>query len=313
MLALGVILLLQTLLTAPVLAAPHSFHIRSFIDLFTRADTCNGNAALCDRKYSEVTFIGTHDSAFVGLLPTQNQIKSITDQLDGGIRYLQSQTHNFENQVKMCHTSCDLEDAGPVEDYLRELKTWMDKNPRDMVTLLLTNPDKVPMSTFDDIFKKVGLDHMGFRPDRALSPLAMDAWPTIGDMITSGQRLVTFIDYGADETAVPYLLDEFNYYFETPYGVTDSKFAQCKIDRANKKNADGKASMLIVNHMLNVKLPFNIVVPDRINADKTNSASSVNAQSDLCKGMYGRNPNVVLIDFFGQGDPIPAQVRMNGL
>lgn len=193
MLALGVFLLLQTFFTVPVVAAPLSNHIRSVIDLFKREDTCNENAALCGRKYSEVTFIGTHDSAFVGLLPTQNQIKSITDQLDGGIRYLQSQTHNFENQVKMCHTSCDLEDAGPVEDYLRELKTWMDKNPRDVVTLLLTNPDKVPMSTFDDIFKKVGLDQMGFKPDRALSPLAMDVWPTIGDMIASGQRLVTFI------------------------------------------------------------------------------------------------------------------------
>lgn len=54
-------------------------------------------------------------------------------------------------------------------------------------------------------------------------------------------------------------------------------------------------------------------MPDRINARKTNSASSITAQSDLCKGLYGRNPNVVLIDFFGQGDPMPAQIGMNGL
>lgn len=70
--------------------------------------------------------------------------------------------------------------------------------------------------------------------------------------------------------------------------------------------------MFIVNHMLNVQLLFNITVPDRANAAKTNSASSINAQSDLCVGLYGRNPNVVLIDFFGQGDPLAAQVRMNG-
>ncbi|QDS69978.1 hypothetical protein FKW77_003015 [Venturia effusa] len=311
MLALGAILLLPIFFAVPIAAAPLGSRIRSFIDLFARADTCSGNAALCDRKYSEVTFIGTHDSAFVGLLPTQNQIKSITDQLNGGIRYLQSQTHKDDNQLKMCHTSCDLEDAGPVEDYLREVKTWMDKNPRDVITLLLTNADRVPMSTFDDVFKKVGLDQMAFKP--ASSPLAMDAWPTMGDLIGSGKRLVTFIDYGADEKAVPYLLDEFNYYFETPYGVTDSKFAQCKIDRANKVNADGKASMFIVNHMLNVELPFNIIVPDRVNAGKTNAASSISAQSDLCKGLYGRNPNVILLDFFGQGDPMPAQIKMNGL
>jgi hypothetical protein len=193
MLALGVFLLLQSLFAVQIFAAPLS--IRSFIDFVRRADTCNGNAALCGRKYSDVTFIGTHDSAFVGILPTQNQIKSITDQLNGGIRYLQSQTHNFENDLKMCHTSCDLEDAGPVEDYLREVKAWMDKNPRDVVTLLLTNPDKVPMSTFDGIFKNVGLDQLAFKPASSPNPLGMQDWPTIGDMISSGQRLVTFIGW----------------------------------------------------------------------------------------------------------------------
>jgi len=71
--------------------------------------------------------------------------------------------------------------------------------------------------------------------------------------------------------------------------------------------------MFIVNHMLHVKLVFNIIVPDRINAGKTNAAASIEAQSNLCKGLYGRNPNVVLIDFFGDGDPMAAQVSMNGL
>lgn len=191
MLAFGVFLLLQSLFTVQIFAAPLS--LRSFIDFVKREDTCNGNAVLCGRSYSSVTFIGTHDSPFIGLLPTQNQIKSITAQLNGGIRYLQAQTHNFENTLKMCHTSCDLEDAGTVEDYLREVKAWMDKNPRDVVTLLLTNPDKVSMSTFDGVFKNVGLDSLAFKPASSPNPLGMNDWPTLGDMINSGQRLVTFV------------------------------------------------------------------------------------------------------------------------
>jgi hypothetical protein len=85
------------------------------------------------------------------------------------------------------------------------------------------------------------------------------------------------------------------------------------MDRANKVDGDGKSSMFIVNHMLHVKLPFNIIVPDRINAAKTNAAASINAQSSLCKGLYGRNPNVVLVDFFGDGNPMAAAISMNGL
>ena len=75
---------------------------------------CNGNAALCSRLYSNVTQIGTHDSAFVGILPTDNQQVSVTDQLDDGIRFLQAQTHVKSGVLELCHTSCTELDAGPL-------------------------------------------------------------------------------------------------------------------------------------------------------------------------------------------------------
>jgi hypothetical protein len=158
---------------------------------------CNGQTALCNRKYSNVSFIGAHDSAFVGPLPTQNQDLSITDQLNGGIRFLQSQTHDMKifgiSNLRMCHTSCFEEDAGTVQNYLSQVKTWLDKNPRDVVTMLWTNPDKIPMSKFDAIFKKVGADKYAFKPSTSPNPLSMDSWPTLGDMISANQRLVVFI------------------------------------------------------------------------------------------------------------------------
>ncbi len=89
------------------------------------AVACNGNAALCSRAYSSVTQIGTHDSAFVGVLPTENQQKSVSEQLDAGIRFLQAQTHVLDGSLQLCHTSCDLLNAGPLTDYLSTIKTWM--------------------------------------------------------------------------------------------------------------------------------------------------------------------------------------------
>jgi len=56
---------------------------------------CNGNAAFCDRKWSNVSLIGDHDSAFVGVLPTDNQGLSVEDQLASGVRFLQGQLHEF--------------------------------------------------------------------------------------------------------------------------------------------------------------------------------------------------------------------------
>jgi hypothetical protein len=306
-----------------------------FYSLTTRANPlCNGFAQLCSRKYSDITFIGAHDSAFVGDLPTQNQEKSLKDQLGGGIRFLQSQTHKTLDTLSMCHTSCALEFGGLVQDYLKTVKTFLDANPSEVVTILLTNPDNAPMNTFDGIYKNVGLDKMSFRPSTSPNPLPIDQWPTLGDMIKNNQRLVTFIgtflrswrddaranpnqDYGADETKVPYLLNEFKYFWETPFDTTDSKFAQCTMDRKNELDGSGKSSMSLMNHFLDTKFLFTeVLVPDRGAAGKTNAKTgdgSIGAQADLCKSQHGKYPNVVLIDFFGEGDAIGAQKMLNGL
>ena len=38
--------------------------------------------------------------------------------------------------------------------------------------------------------------------------LAIDAWPTYTELISDGKRLVMFLDAEADESRVPYILDE---------------------------------------------------------------------------------------------------------
>ena len=87
------------------------------------------------------------------------------------------------------------------------------------------------------------------------------------------------------------------------------------MDRKNKVDNDGKSSMYLVNHFLDVNLlNTNVLVPDKNDAGKTNAASgpgSVGAQADLCSGIYGRWPNVMLVDYFGQGNPLAVQNQMN--
>ena len=62
------------------------------IGLVQAATTCNGHASLCDKKYSNVTFLGAHNSYAVGASVADNQNKDVTDQLNDGIRTLQVQT-----------------------------------------------------------------------------------------------------------------------------------------------------------------------------------------------------------------------------
>jgi hypothetical protein len=151
---------------------------------------CNGNDVLCGKKYSDVTFIGTHNSAFVGILPVHNQYVSVTEQLNMGVRFLQAQTQNKDGVIQMCHTHCWELDSGSLTSYLAELSDWMDDHPRDVVTLLLTNIDALPITQFADAFRGANLEKYVYRPK---SRVARDAWPTLQQMIDAGTRLVAFM------------------------------------------------------------------------------------------------------------------------
>ncbi|KAK3080158.1 hypothetical protein LTS18_002969 [Coniosporium uncinatum] len=270
----------------------------SFTTLSFAQNLCNGYEALCSRSYSNVIFVGTHGSPFYGDPPlvTENQEGSPTDQLNDGIRYLQAQTHkNPAEKLSVCHTECILEGGGTLENYLTTIKTWLDANPNEMLSLLLTNGDSLDISDFDAAFKNIGLDTYAFP---APTTIAMAEWPSLGDLISVGTRLVVFLDYGADESKVPYILNEFGYYFETPFDWTDSSFNQCSVDRPAGSSADGK--MYIVNHLLDVNMfGTGVLIPDRDAAPMTNAAigdGSIGAQSGLWEGTYGRRPSVVLVD-----------------
>jgi hypothetical protein len=118
---------------------------------------------------------------------------------------------------------------------------------------------------------------------------------------------------------VPYLLDEFNHFWEDPFDSTDKNFAACAINRPNKVDGDGKSSMYLINHFLDVNIGIgstSILVPDRSQASQTNAVSgagSVDGQGNLCAQTWGRFPNVMLVDFFGDGDALTAGYIMNGI
>jgi hypothetical protein len=125
---------------------------------------------------------------------SDNQEISVTAQLDLGVRFLQGQTHDDDRGVlSMCHTSCRLENAGSLESYLDTVKDWLDANPNEVVTLLITNGDRADMSRFDEAFIASGAKDIVYIPSTSPRWLPMNSWPTLGEFIDSGKRLIVFI------------------------------------------------------------------------------------------------------------------------
>lgn len=147
------------------------------------------------RSYTNHTFLGAHDAPFIGSLPQHNQNLNITAQLDLGIRFLQAQTHRSiddpDNRLQLCHSSCLLEDGGSLEDFLRLVKEWLllDGHDEDLVTLLLTNGDNVDVGLFAQAFEGSGVDELVYVPETD----GLDAWPSTGEMVDRGKRVVVFL------------------------------------------------------------------------------------------------------------------------
>jgi hypothetical protein len=177
--------LLLPLLGVGTVAAPS--------DTATRTLACNGNAALCDRLYSNVSQVGAHDSPFVGSWVTDNQDLSVTAQLNAGIRFLQGQTHlNSFQKLHMCHNSCWELDVGHLTVYLTTIREWLDNNPNEVVTLLLTNGASQAATKFAGSFVDSGLTKYVYTPPSS-AKVQMSSWPTLREMIASGTRLVAFL------------------------------------------------------------------------------------------------------------------------
>jgi hypothetical protein len=277
-----------------------------------RATVCNGHAELCSRSFGNVTFVGAHDSYAIGNTLASNQDQSITTQLDDGIRMLQMQAHNESGIIKLCHTSCSLYDGGTLEDYLKTVKSWLDANPNEVLSLLIVNIDNMPPSSFGAVFQSVGLDSVSFKPPTA--SLARTAWPTLGELIDANTRLLTFLDNGADLTQVPYLIDEFTNIWETAFNVIDPNF-DCNINRT--KASDTSTQMFLINHFLD-KILVGVPVPATDKLNVTNAVSgfgSLGAQVDTCVASQGRPPNFMLVDFYeyGGGSVFQVAAQINGV
>ncbi|KAJ7492401.1 PLC-like phosphodiesterase [Mycena latifolia] len=277
-----------------------------------RATTCNGHSELCDRSYGNVSYVGAHDSYAVGAnnLAT-NQDYDVTQQLTDGIRMLQMQAHNSSGVIQLCHTNCLLYNGGTLEAYLTKVKTWMDANTEDVVTLLIVNIDNLVASEFGTVFANVGLDKLSYAP--STSPLTASAWPTLGSMIDNGTRLVTFLDNAADLTSVPYLIDEFTNVWETAFDVIDTTF-NCNV---NRTKGDTSTQMYLINHFLDT-IVLGSPVPNVDAANVTNGVSGVGAlgtQVDTCVSTYGRAPNYMLVDFYeyGNGSVFEVAATINGV
>jgi hypothetical protein len=268
---------------------------------------CNNYAEFCARNYSNITMVAAHNSPFVRKgNAAANQELDVTAQLDDGIRMLQFQTHYQNGTMMLCHTSCDILNVGTLEAYLTTVAQWMRKNPYDVVTILIGNYDYVSPQNFTDPIKNSGLYDLAYTPPKI--PMGLDDWPTLSEMILTGKRAVFFMDYQANQTAVPWLMDEFSQIWETPFSPTDASFPCTEQRPPNLSEKDAKSRMYMANHNLNLELnlgSFSMLIPNTATINQTNAVDgngSLGWMANNCTRDWNRPPNFLLVDYYNYGN-----------
>ncbi len=298
---------------------------------FVTAQTaCNNSPSLCPRAYNNLTHLGAHNSPFVRDASTSfsvsgNQFYDSTVQLDAGVRLLTAQVHDRNGgrgapAWHLCHSSCDLLDAGPLSAWLAEIKRWMDSNPNDVVTLLLVNADAATASDLHAQFTAADIAKYGYAPPSTAGPATW--WPTLESLIAANTRLVTFVaSLPADaNTVAPYLLDEFTHVFETPFANTAPSDFSCLPDRpatlaGDPATAVSSGRLPLLNHFLyETQAFFDIPAVDNITmTNAADGAGSLGEHAQSCSSAWGRVPAFVLVDFFNVGPAIESVDRLNGV
>lgn len=283
---------------------------------------CNNSPSLCNRTYDNVTYLGAHDSPFLRPSLAGDQYYNSTTQLSAGVRLLTGQiyTTNATSGIHLCHTTCELLDAGRLSSWLSDIKNWLDQNPNDVVTLLLVNGNGVSTSSIAAEYAAADITSYAFTPTG-------NTWPTIQSLISSNTRLITFIaSLTSTDASTPYLLNEFDYIFENPYNYTSLSSFSCQPSRPstvlnNYPAAQAAGLMPLMNHFVYTDLLPGVQIPDEADIYQTNAPiGSVNCttgclgtSAETCVGVYGRAPSFVLVDFFNVGPAVETVDRLNGV
>lgn len=203
---------------------------------------------------------------------------------------VQFQTHLVNDTIRLCHSSCDLLDVGTLEDYLRKVVDWLKANPYDVVTILMGNSNFILPGNYSKPIENSGLIDYVYKPPKI--PMALDDWPNLSQFILKGQRAIVFLDYKANQTDIPYLLDEFSQMWETPFSPTNRDFP-CTVQRPPKlSDEDAKNRLYMANHNLNTEVSLlgaSVLVPNSVLLNETNAVSgygSAGAMAGNCTGEF---------------------------
>jgi hypothetical protein len=304
---------------------------------------CNGDAALCARRFDEVTLAGTHNAmanpaaGFVG--PEQQW--SIREQLDAGIRALLLDVYQgTPNGRAVCtdptplkvgqvtrelgeqaaaqliairNATCPPADGPTSTLYLCHSLCEAGATPlADQLgvirAFLEEHPGAVVALVLEDYVDAADIEQ-AFAQARltryALARRPGTRWPTLEKMVASGKRLVVFSEHQGGTPR--WLLPAFDEIQDTPFTFHTVDEFSCEANRGPED-----ARILLVNHWLSTPSAGDAATATPPPGPETvNSRAQLAARVEQCRTARGKVPNIVAVDHAETGDLLSFVDELN--
>ncbi|HIA06291.1 MAG TPA: phosphatidylinositol-specific phospholipase C domain-containing protein [Flavobacteriales bacterium] len=265
--------------------------------LFTEAGyaQCNGDVALCDKRYDQVVYVTTHNGYnYSPTFQLPNQSYPVSQQMVDGVRAFMLDVYDVFGTPTLYHSLIAL-GSEPLEDVLIDIKDFLQANPNEVLTIIFEA--NISASDMETVFTSSGLNSY-----LRAQPLGQP-WPTLQQLIDLNERLVVFSDVddgGPGQEWYHYMWD---HCVETDYANNSQADFSCDFNRGDSVN-----SLFILNHFITNQFTGTGELDSSIIA---NSNPYFLNRANQCIAEKGKLPNFLTVDFYDVGDVFDTKDQLN--
>ena len=198
-----------------------------------------------------------------------------------------------EEALFMCHGLCET-GATSFDTTLRQIRVWLETHPDEVLSIFVE--DHVDAADVAASVTAAGLAPYAF------TPVQGEAFPTLGEMIRSGKRLLVMLEEGDGDPDAPWLVNGFEFVQETPYTFPTADSFTCDENRGRPD-----APLLQINHWV---AGFTDLVTS---AQLVNTADVLGARVLECREQRDMQPTFVAVNYADIGDLIAVVDQLNGV
>lgn len=259
---------------------------------------CNGSSLLCSKKYNEVAYLTTHNAfnSLQGNFSLPNQNIDITEQLTIGVRAFMLDVYDYSGDIVVYHGFPFL-GTNPLEDELLKIKTFLDANPNEVVTVILEC--YVSADDIETEMMQSGLMSYVYEHPQGTS------WPTLQTMISNNTRCVVFSDVDDASASQGWYHYMWTNMVETHFSNHTISDFSCDFNRGDSIN-----DLFILNHFITDATYGTGMLAE---SEIANSNPFFINRALQCQQEKQKFPNFVTVDFVELGDSKVVVDILNGI